>query len=442
MIEKHNCEQLFAAAVQSDYADEVFIVLRSTDEATLRFAANVREPMQQTGALSLTVSVRKGKRYATVSGNEASEQGVRDLVKRAADLTAVMQDIPDGLPFPSAADIAPAPLFDGYAPERIPTWFADNVLPALDNAVNEHGLLYSGSVTAGTSVLSLATSNGLFLYQPSSLGHLHVRVFDTDGRSTAFEEQFHKQHTALDFRHLIARASETCRAWRQPQEIPPRRITTIFEPRAFADMLSPMMRQFSRQAIEQEQSFLRRLDGSSFLGMRMLDERVTLRSDPYHQGVPSMPFTGDGRIVRPELWVDRGVIAQLITDRFDAARKNIDPVSAPTNLIMDVTDPVRDLIAETEYGILVKGFSDLNIIDPGNCLLRGSTRDGVFLVEDGEITAPLRNLLLRETPVYLLKEMLALGEPQVTSTTGSYFPMLLPPILVKDVMYTQLSGLV
>ncbi|MBR9978831.1 MAG: hypothetical protein KFH87_12165 [Bacteroidetes bacterium] len=442
MIEKQLCEQLFAAAVQSDHADEVFIVLRATDEAALRFAANVRDPMHQTSALSLTVSVRKGNRYATVTGNEANEQEVRALVRRAADLTSVMPDIPDGLPFPSAVDIPTAPLFDQYAPERIPAWFADSVLPALDDAVNKHGLLYSGSVAAGTSVLSLATSNGLFLYQPSSLGHLHVRVFDTNGRSTAFGERFHKEYGALDFKHVIARISETCRAWRKPEEIPPRRITTVFEPRALADMLAPMMRQFSRQAIEQEQSFLRRLDGSSFLGSRMFDERVTLRSDPYDQRLPSMPFTGDGQIVRPEHWIDRGVIAQLITDRYDAALKNVKPVAAPTNLVMDVADPVRDLIAETEHGILVKGFSDLNIIDPGNCLLRGSTRDGVFLIEDGEITAPVRNLLLRETPVYLLKELLAIGVPEVTSTTGNYFPMLLPPIRVKDVMYTQLSGLV
>lgn len=240
---------------------------------------------------------------------------------------------------------------------------------------------------------------------------------------------------------------ETCLASRNPVEIKPGRITTIFDPRALADMLRPMLQQFSRRAIEQDQSFLRRLDGSSFLGTTLFDTRVTLRSDPFDPRLPSMPFTAEGQAVRAAQWVKRGVIARLVADRYDEASKEYagkesDFAAPPSNLLMDVVDPVPDLVAGTEYGLLVKGFANLNILDSKNCLLSGSTRDGVFLIEKGKVTKPVRNLVIRETPVYLFKELIALGAPVATSTTGGYFPMFLPSIKVKDVMYTQLSGLI
>ncbi|MBR9973998.1 MAG: hypothetical protein KFF77_00310, partial [Bacteroidetes bacterium] len=157
--------------------------------------------------------------------------------------------------------------------------------------------------------------------------------------------------------------------------------------------------------------------------------------------IPSLPFTPDGEMVRVEQWVKSGVISQLVVDRFEA-NEAASAVAAPTNLILDVEEPVSDLVAGTEYGILVKGFANLNILDPKNCLLTGSTRDGVFLIEKGRLTKPVRNLVLRETPVYLFKELLEMGIPEATSPTTGYFPMLLPPIKVKDVLYSQHSGFV
>jgi predicted Zn-dependent protease len=92
--------------------------------------------------------------------------------------------------------------------------------------------------------------------------------------------------------------------------------------------------------------------------------------------------------------------------------------------------------------LLLSGFSELRVVDPKNCLLTGSTRDGLFLIEDGKITQAVRNLLIRETPVYVFKELEEIGTSEVTSTTGRYFPMHLPPLRVKDVLYGAGSGLI
>lgn len=441
MITRKEAETLMAVAVQSPGVDEIFVSLSATDMRSRSVAGAALQPPHRMSNTTISVTVRKGKRYAMASGNVVEEKDVRALVARAMENAAEMPEAPEIVAFPGAVDVAEAPLFtpdDSTASDRD---FA-HAVGVMKADPGSGGTLAYGSVSSAASMLALASSNGLFVYQPSSLGHAQFRCYSSDGRSTGFAEAYRQDRSALAISATLQAAAESCRSWMNPVEIAPKRITTIFEPRALADMLQPLLRQFSTRAIAQDQSFLRRMDGGNFLGSAMFDARISLRSDPYDARLPSMPFTTDGEAVRAEHWVKNGVISQLVIDRYEAATGGIRSVAPPTNLIMEVAEPVADLIADTEYGLLVRGFANLNILDPKNCLLSGSTRDGLFLIEKGKITKAVRNLVIRETPVYMFKELLALGTPQQTSPTGSYLPMLLPPIKVKDVMYTQLSGLV
>ncbi len=441
MMTRNECEALLAIAVQSSDVDEVFATLNATDSCSRSIAGRLLLPPHRMRNTEITVTVRKGRRYAMASGNVYDETSVRDLVARAGRHAQFMPEAPEIIPFPGTVDSAESPMYremdisrgvDGF--ERALETFL--VEPSFD------GMRVFGSATSASSSLALASSGGLFLYQPSSLANAHLRCFSDDGMSTGFSERYAVNPADLDLREVLESSARGCGQWRNPSDIKPGRITTVFEPRALADLLRPLLQQFSRRAIEQDQSFLRRLDGTSFLGTKLFHESVNFRSDPFDARVPSMPFTSEGQSVHAEDWVSNGVIAQLVTDRYDARKSASAEVAPPTNLIMDAAAPVSDIVASTEYGLLVRGFANLNILDPKNCLLSGSTRDGVFLIENGKITKPVKNLVLRETPVYLLKEILAMGHAELTSTTGSYFPMLLPSIRVKDVMFTQLSGLV
>jgi predicted Zn-dependent protease len=273
--------------------------------------------------------------------------------------------------------------------------------------------------------------------------HAQFRVYAEDGWSTGYQEQFGETITERDVLTGIDIAIEKCNAWRNPIETKPGRQTTVFEPRALADMLKPLLGQFSSRAIEDGQSFLRKLDGSSFAGSKLFHESISLRSDPRAPECASLPFTMDGTPVRATSWVRAGVIEQVVLDRYEAAENGSEAVPPPTNLLMEGGEStMEDLIRGTEKGLLVTGFASLSIIDPANCLLTGSTRDGLFMIEDGKITRGVRNTLLRETPVYLLKEVEALGRTERTSTTGSYFPMELPSMRVKDVLFGASSGVV
>ena len=442
MITREQAQSILGIAIQSGGVDEVFATLRGTVLTARSVAGRRLHPPQRMEDAVLTVTVRVGKRYAMASANVTGETDIRALAARAAENARRMPEASQILPFPGAQDgVTETPSNVPGSGERL--W--DDLASAMDRfrgASETKTMLSYGSVSLAENVLAIASSNGLFLHQPSTLAHAQFRVYSEDGRSTGFGERYEVDHGAMRASDALREAADTCLAWQGASDIEAKRLTTVFEPRALADMLQPMLRQFSSRAITQDQSFLRRLDGSSFLGTALFDPRVTLRSDPADPRVPALPFTTDGEPVGAEAWVRNGVISQLVIDRYEAAASGVKAVPAPSNLIMDEADPVEDVVAGTEYGLLIKGFANLNILDPKNCLLSGSTRDGLFLIENGKVSRPVRNLVLRETPVYLFKELLAMGSHVRTSPTGGYFPMLLPPIKVKDVLFTQPSGLV
>ena len=438
-LTRSQAEELLARLMQNDRVDEIHAVLRSADGTVFRIAENLPDAPHRTSDSSLQITVRVGKQYGNARTNDLSEEGVNALVERAVRHASVMPEAPQVFPFPGADPGAPTAAAERAQLKAPPGGIIRGVI---DRSVASD-MRISGSIASTQSSIAVATSNGLFRYHPSDRIHAQFRVYANDGLSTGYGEHFSSSLDPDRIQQTVRTAIDKCAAWRNPEEIEPSRVTTVFEPRALADLLAPFIQQFSLRAIEEDHSFLRKLDGSSFVGTKMFRENVNLRSDPAAQGVISMPFTLEGTSVGPETWIRNGVIEQVAVDRYTAAQRNISATAPPTNLIMDGGEQsMDDLIAGTERGLLVSGFAELRMIDPKNCLLSGSTRDGLFRIEDGKIAGAVRNLMLRETPVYLFKELEEAGIPEHTSTTGSYFPMLIPPLRVKDVLYGASSGLI
>lgn len=441
VLSRRNAEQLLARLMQSEKVDEIHAVLRSTDGSVFRVAENLPDAPHRTSGSSLQITVRTGSRYGTARTNDLSDMGLKTLVDRAVRHAAVMPEAPQAHPFPGSAPesgSSSASVQDTQL--RHPE--SDVIRDIIENSVSA-GMRISGSIAATRTSISVATSNGLFLHHPSDRIHAQFRVYDRSGRSTGFGEHFASSLDASRIERTVTNAIDKCAAWNDPVEIEPSRITTVFEPRALADLLAPFIQQFSLHAIEEDRSFLRKLDGSSFVGSKMFKENINIRSDPMTQGLISLPFTLEGLPVGQETWIRNGVIEQVTVDRYTASEKGIEAVAPPSNLMMDGGEQTLDeLIAGTDRGLLLSGFADLRMIDPKNCLLTGSTRDGLFMIEDGKISRAVRNLIIRETPVYMLKELEEFGIPEHTSTTGTYYPMLLPPMYIKDVLYGASSGLI
>lgn len=168
--------------------------------------------------------------------------------------------------------------------------------------------------------------------------------------------------------------------------------------------------------------------GGTRLGERLTELPLTLRSDPHAPGLESAPFVvahssgGDQSVFDNGLpvpatdWIADGALENLVTSRFAAALTGLPLAPSLGNLILDGGDDrsLEEMVAGTERGLLLTCLWYIREVDPATLLLTGLTRDGVYLVEDGEVTGEVNNFRFNESPVDLLGRATEAGRTEKT----------------------------
>ncbi|MBI5646071.1 MAG: hypothetical protein HY962_04000 [Ignavibacteriae bacterium] len=438
---REEARDICTRALSASKADESFVTVSDIESAGVTIAANHPQQPSALHDRTIQLSVRVGDHYATAATGRSDDEGLAALARDAAEAAALLPPAQAVLPYPGSLDIAEAPMTDTFTRNDGTAWRAS--IAALGALGRDSGTLVSAKLVSSRSSLAIASSKGLFAYQPWTQAFCQVRVHTPDGGSAAFTERRSHRLRDIDPLDLARKAVETARAWKEPVELKPARITAIFLPEALADLMLPVLRAFDQQAVDENRSMLRKLDGTSRIGSEFFATEVTLRSDPMDPRVPSMPFTLDGQRLEPVSWVRAGVVEHATLSRFRALQRRSDPLPFPTNLIMEGgTQTLDDIIASTKHGVLIHGFGSAMISDPPSGTLTAPTKDGLFLIVDGKVTRGVRNLVMRESAAHIFKSIEAMGPAQPVQPRNTHFPMLLPPMRVKDVYFEGLSGTV
>lgn len=168
--------------------------------------------------------------------------------------------------------------------------------------------------------------------------------------------------------------------------------------------------------------------GGTRLGETLSPLPLTLRSDPNEPGLESAPFviahsSGDdssvfdnGLPIAPTDWVRDGKLERLITTRHTAELTGLPVAPGAGNLILDGGGErsLEEMVASTERGLLLTCLWYIREVDPATLLLTGLTRDGVYLVENGEVVGEVNNFRFNESPVDLLSRASEAGRTEKT----------------------------
>ena len=181
--------------------------------------------------------------------------------------------------------------------------------------------------------------------------------------------------------------------------------------------------------------------GGNRLGDKLFQDGVTIVTDPGDPVAPERVFGHEGLPQRRIVWVQDGVLQNLIHSRFWAQEKGREPVAWPSSFVIaGGTTTVDEMIRATRRGVLVTRFWYMRLLDAQKLLLTGLTRDGNFLIEDGRIVAPALNFRFNESPVAVLANVQAIGPSERTrggETEDSAVSA--PPLLVKDFNFSSAS---
>ncbi|MFM8599969.1 MAG: metallopeptidase TldD-related protein [Mycobacterium sp.] len=214
---------------------------------------------------------------------------------------------------------------------------------------------------------------------------------------------------------------------RRSVALPAGRYETLMPPSTVADMMIYLNWSMDGRSAQEGRSALSAPGGGTRVGERLTELPLTLYSDPLAPGLQCAPFvhtpTGSERLsvfdngmdVGRVDWIRDGVIHALPYPRGAAAEFGTAAVAPADNLLMTGgAASLSDMVAATERGLLLTTLWYIRTVDPITLLLTGLTRDGVYLIEDGEITGAVNNFRFNESPLDLLRRATEAGVAQPT----------------------------
>jgi predicted Zn-dependent protease len=292
----------------------------------------------------------------------------------------------------------------------------------------------------------LGTSAGLRVRHEQPVGTVELT-----GKSHDRTRSTWSGHTTADFTDVDVRAlDEQIRRrldWQARRvDLPPGRYDTVLPPSSVADLMTYAYWSGDARSAHEGRSVFSRAGGGTRIGDRLSDVPLTLAGDPDHPGVAcadrvltrhSSPLASvfDNGLPSPAVtWLDAGVLTALPTTRHTAALTDLPTAPAVDNLVLHApggAGSAEDLAAGLERGLLLTSLWYIREVDPTTLLLTGLTRDGVYLVEGGEVVAAVTNFRFNDSPVDLLSRVQAVGATEVTLSRewGEWFPRTAMPAL-------------
>ena len=142
----------------------------------------------------------------------------------------------------------------------------------------------------------------------------------------------------------------------------------------------------------------------------MFDTKLTLSSDPADPLAPDSSIGFEGVAQRARPWIDRGVVASFYRDRAYARKTGTEAVAHPRGFhLRGGETPIEEMILATKSGLLVTRLWYANMLEPRSLLLTGLTRDGNFVIENGKVVAPARNMRFNASLAEVFARIEALG---------------------------------
>jgi predicted Zn-dependent protease len=427
-------------------ADQARVNITSGTEANTRFAGNQITTSGDVENASLSVSSAVGRRVGSATTNRFDDASLRQVVETSERLARLAPEDPEYL----------GELGDQQYPQVQPPWF--DATASLDaearaaavqevtRAAQPRGLIATGFLPVRAGSQAVATSRGLFAYTRTTGAAFTATVRTPDGTGSGWAGTGAFDWSDVDVRAMAERAVDKAERSRNPQPIEPGRMTVILEPQAVGSLVGFMFWQMTARAADEGRSFFTRPGGGNRIGERILDERVTLYTDPTNPMLFTAPFNDEGLPNRRMVWIDRGTLRSLVYDRYWGQRNDVAPTGFPAGFMMEGGDAtIEQMVASTERGLLVTRFWYMRPVDQRTILYTGLTRDGTFLIENGRVTRPVQNLRWNESPIALLNNIEMMGRPErvLASESGDVgSAVIVPPLKVRGFNFTSASDAV
>src|SRR4029079_18632839 len=396
----------------------------------------------------LSINVRHGQKQGTASTREFDDESLKAMVDEANEAAQTARDNPNLTTLVKGQqDYVPV---DAALPAMVnfgPGERAEMVKKSVA-VCDKKGALGSGYIPKNYQTTCSANSEGLFAYYQYAEAGMILTCRTQDGRGSGWAGITGvKDLSLIDAAKISEIAADKAVKSQKPRALEPGRYTVILESRPAARFLSLMTGIFNARAVETgPRSYLTGAEkGASKLGQKVFRDLVTIKSDIGNPILRQTPILPDGTPAKPVTWVEKGVLKNLYYDAQYAARVKKDPTPATVNMSLVLeggTQSVEQMIKSTRRGLLVSFFWYIRAVDQPTLLNTGMTRDGLFLIENGEIVGPVQNFRWNMSPLVGFNNVTAIGQAVPMHTGESYDgpgSALVPAVRMEDFYMTSVS---
>ncbi len=423
-------------------ADETEVHIDAVSDALTRFANNTIHQNVAEQVLSVSVRTVFDGRTARATTNQTDDESLRRVVAASSALARSQPRNPDLLPMPGPQKHAKVERYFEATAEATPLDRARAIQRVVAMA-SDDDLTAAGIFSTGATQSALANSKGLFATYEQTRAEFSVTMMRED--SSGWAKANVPDIDAIIPDALAERAMQKAAASHVPREIEPGRYTVILEPAAVLDLVGSLFYDFAGTAVLDKRSCL-----TERVGKQLLGENITLWDDVFHPLQSGAPYDGEGIPRQKVVLIERGVPRNLVYSRATAKKMKAKPTGhglalpnewgeAPVNLVFEGGhSSLEEMISSTGRGILVTRLWYIREVDPYEKVLTGMTRDGTFLVENGQVVCGIRNMRFNQSILEMLAHVERMGLA-VRAAGEEAFEMVVPAMKVHNFHFTEVT---
>ncbi|WP_036482793.1 TldD/PmbA family protein [Myxosarcina sp. GI1] len=415
LISREEAQTLIEAAIAQSEAEAVFISLSASESALSRFSENQIGQNIRKNKFNLTATSYFGKRSASASTTELDKDAITQTLRRSEALARFAPEDPEWvelLPPQSYEERVPA--FDRATANFSPLAKGE-MIQKVCSLSKKAGVNGSGTLSTDTSLYAIGNSRGLLVSDRGTDANFSFTARLDNGSSWSRRTAW--SVSQLPIEETTERVIERAIASVNPREIKPEDYTVIFEPAAMSSLLPWVIWNLDARSADEGRSFMSRSDETGAMGNRVGEQLfnpiVQVQRNPAHPLLQSGRFFGNGLANSYLDIIKDGIPQTLSYSQYWAEKQGKQPTGAMYPIVMTgSSQSIEDLITSTERGIFVSRAWYVRYVNPRTLEVTGMTRDGTFLIEDGKLAYPIKNLRFNQSLPEMLNNVVAVSEAQ------------------------------
>ncbi|MBI3384800.1 TldD/PmbA family protein [Candidatus Gottesmanbacteria bacterium] len=453
MIGQQKLKTITDYILKKSPALETEVLIFVDDSALTRFANN--QIHQNMASQNIVVQIRAvvGKKQAVVSANLQLDQLAKldKLVNQAYEIAKISPEDPHWHHLPGKEEgnfsYQKVKSFNEATASVKPEYRAKEVAKIIKMAKAED-LNAFGSLSTGTGEIVVANSHGVFAYHPQSLSLLNIRIMKN--LISGYAGEVNSDIAKLNIEEAAKRAISKTLLGKKTSEVEVGDYEVVLEEPAVSEMMTYLTYLgFGARAFHEERSFI-----SENLSKKVMGSNITIWDDAYNPNHLPMPFDYQGIPKKSLTIIENGIAKNVLYDHYLALKYKAKPTGhgfpAPNTEdafashlhLKPGSTPKNQLLKGMKKGILVSRFWYVRNVHPKELTITGMTRDGTFLIENGEIVSGVRNMRFTISIPKVLSNVSHISkEVHLEPSDEGFGASLLPAIRVRDFSFTGISKL-